>query len=212
MLFPALRRRLRGTFLGGLIGKHLVAGESLLDVGGGTGFFARWLQENADVKATLSDIVDYDASRDKSLPFIHQLDPRRIPSKDAAYDNVLVMFVLHHIDTAELQLNLVREAMRVARKRVIIVEDTPRSWWDWGMNKLFDWVLNVRHGIPTPFTFRSSVDWCSAFAAEHFVIDEVHAFRSVWPSFGIYRQSMIVLDAEKTRVGNSIGNLEVRRT
>lgn len=179
--------------LGPLIKKHLHPGETLLDLGGGTGFFARWLSDHAGVAATVSDIVDYEENRDPSLPFIHHPDPRHVPCPDKSFDVVLLMFVLHHIDTGEHQERIIREATRVARKRVIVIEDTPESSWDWGMNSLVDWALNVRHGIPTPFTFRSSRSWCKVFSRNQITLAATEGFRSVWPSFGLYRQSMFVL-------------------
>jgi ubiquinone/menaquinone biosynthesis C-methylase UbiE len=188
---------LRSATLGPLIKRHLHPGESLLDVGGGTGFFAKWLSEHAGVAATVSDIVDYNGSRDRTLPFIHQPDPRRVPCADGSFDVVMLMFVLHHIETPDLQELLLREATRVARKRVIVIEDTPVSAWDWRMNKLFDWILNIRHGIPTPFTFRSAAGWSEAFSRNRIGLTDVKSFRSVWPSFGLYRQSMFILGASR---------------
>lgn len=202
MLFPTMRRNIRSRILGPLIGSHLKSGETLLDVGGGTGFFARWLKDHAGVHATLSDIVDYAADRDASLPFILQKDLRRVPAEDNSFDNVLLMFVLHHIDSAALQEQIVRETFRVARRRVLIVEDTPESPWDWAMNKSFDWALNVRHRIPTPYTFRSSADWSSTFAAMSLPLASLEKFRSVWPTFGLFRQALFVLDAS-AKVGQA---------
>lgn len=193
--------------LGPLIQKHLHPGEQLLDVGAGTGFFARWLQDNSGVRSTLSDIVDYEGDRDRSLPFIHQRDPRRIPGDDQSFDVVLLMFVLHHIDHAELQAQILREAVRVARKRVIVIEDTPASTWDWGMNKLFDWVLNIRHRIPTPFTFRSASGWREEFSRQNIGLIAAESFRSVWPSFGLYRQTMFVLSPVPVAGTNAEGPL-----
>ena len=36
--------------------------------------------------------------------------------------------------------------------RVIIAEDTPGSRVDRALNSAWDWLLNIRHGVPTPFT------------------------------------------------------------
>ena len=38
---------------------------------------------------------------------------------------------------------------------VIVTEDTPASRAEWIVNAAWDWILNLRHGVPTPFTFRS---------------------------------------------------------
>jgi len=193
VIFSSTRKRLRSAVLGPLVRKHLRTGETLLDVGGGTGLFARWLSDHAGVEVTVSDTADYGEHRDRSLPFLPQAEVRRIPAPDKSFDVVLLMFVLHHLDTADLQEHLVREAARVARKRVIVVEDTPASSWDWGMNTMMDWLLNVRFGIPTPFTFRSTRNWCETFSKNRIGLAAKETFRSVWPTFGLYRQSLFVL-------------------
>jgi ubiquinone/menaquinone biosynthesis C-methylase UbiE len=193
VILANLRKRLRSAVLGPLVRKHLHSGETLLDVGGGSGLFARWLRDHAGVDATVSDLVDYGDHRDGSLPFLRQEEIRRISAPDKSFDVVLLMFVLHHLDTAELQEQLVLEAARVARKRVIVLEDTPASSWDWGMNTMADWVLNVRFGIPTPFTFRSTRNWCETFSRNRIGLAAQETFRSVWPTFGLYRQSLFVL-------------------
>ena len=193
MWLPPFMRRWRSDGLGPRVIRHLRPGESLLDLGAGTGFFAGWLRDHASVQATLCDLVDYE-NRDRSLPFLHQSDPRRVPAEDGSYDVVLVMFVLHHLDEWALQEVLLAEAARVARRKVILIEDTPESGWDWVMNKSFDWVLNVRHGIPTPFTFRSAAAWKELFQRRGHSLAGAETFRSVWPTFGLYRQSIFVLD------------------
>jgi ubiquinone/menaquinone biosynthesis C-methylase UbiE len=190
---PPFLRRWRSDALGERLRGHLSAGETLLDVGAGTGFFARWLQDRLGVRPTLCDRADY-RNRDRSLPFVLQPDPMRLPADDRSFDAVLVMFVLHHLDAWEDQERLLAEAARVARRRVIVVEDTPRSAWDRAMNRLFDWVLNVRHGIPTPFTFRSAEAWSELFRARGLAVAGFDTFRSGWPTFGLYRQSVFVLE------------------
>src|SRR4051794_14274467 len=59
---------------GNHIAPHLEAGQTLLDLGAGTGFMARWLKRQTGVRPTLTDVVDYH-NRDRSLPFIKQDDP-----------------------------------------------------------------------------------------------------------------------------------------
>jgi ubiquinone/menaquinone biosynthesis C-methylase UbiE len=190
---PSFVRRWRSDGLGERLRGHLKAGESLLDVGAGTGFFARWLQDRLGVRPTLCDLVDY-GNRDRSLPFVLQADPRRLPAEDRSFDAVLLVFVLHHVASGEDQERLVAEAARVARRRVLIVEDTPRSAWDRAMNRFFDWALNVRHGIPTPFTFRTAEAWLELFRSRGLPVAGTSTFRSVWPTFGLYRQTLFVLD------------------
>jgi SAM-dependent methyltransferase len=184
---------LRENEEGSRIAPHLEEGEALLDLGAGTGFMARWLQRSTGVRPTLCDLVDY-GNRDRSLPFIQQTDPNRVPVGDASFDVVLLMFVFHHIDGWENQERLLDEAVRIARRRVIVTEDTPASRAEWIVNAAWDWILNLRHGVPTPFTFRSVEQWTDLFKARDLSMAHVETYRPVWPSLGTYRHTLFVLD------------------
>lgn len=168
-------------------------GESMLDLGAGTGFMARYLRARSGVRPTLTDLVPYD-NRDRSMPFIRQTDPLQVPVPDASYDVVLMMFVFHHMARYEDQELLLAEAKRVARRRVIVTEDTPGSWLERKVNAAWDWVLNVRHGVPTPFTFRSTEEWAHAFKAQDLSIVHQERYRPVWPTLGTYHHTLFVLD------------------
>jgi ubiquinone/menaquinone biosynthesis C-methylase UbiE len=184
---------LRENEEGRRIAPHLRPGQSLLDLGAGTGFMARWLRRQTGVRPTLCDLVDY-GNRDRSMPFIHQSDPSRVPVEDGSFDVVLLMFVFHHIERWEDQELLLDEAVRIAARRVIVAEDTPTSRVDRVFNVAWDWILNLRHGVPTPFTFRSTEEWLGLFRARGLGITHVETYRPVWPTLGTYHHSLFVLD------------------
>ena len=171
----------------------LVRGASLLDVGAGTGFMARYLRDRAGVRPTLSDLVPY-RNRDRSMPFIRQADPLRVPVADASHDVVLLMFVFHHMDAYEDQERLLREARRIARRRIVVAEDTPGSKGERIVNTAWDWILNRRHGVPTPFTFRSTDEWVELFKANDLSLAYVERYRPLWPTLGTYHHTLFVLD------------------
>lgn len=172
---------------------HLAAGQSLLDLGAGTGFMARWLAKEAGVEPTLSDLVEYH-NRDMSMPFIKQDDPFHVPVEDDSYDVVLLMFVFHHIEPYDDQLRLLDEAMRVARKRIIITEDTPGSGVDRIANTFWDWALNWRHGVPTPFTFRGVPEWRDVFEGRGLSVASAETYRPMWPTLKMYPHTCFALD------------------
>jgi SAM-dependent methyltransferase len=184
---------LRENEEGHRIAPHLEAGQTMLDLGAGTGFMARWLQRRTGVVPTLCDLVDYH-NRDRSLPFIHQTDPGRVPVEDGSFDVVLIMFVFHHIERWEDQERLLDEAIRVTRRRIVIAEDTPTSRIDRAFNVAWDWLLNWRHGVPTPFTFRSPDGWVELFKARDLSIAHAETYRPLWPTLGTYRHTLFVLD------------------
>jgi len=167
--------------------------ETLLDVGAGTGFMARYLRDRAGVRPTLTDLASY-GNRDRSMPFILQGDPLRVPVADASHDVVLLMFVFHHMERWEDQEELLREAKRVARRRIVVTEDTPGSRFERWVNVAWDRILNLRHGVPTPFTFRSTEAWVDLFEANDLSVVHVERFRPVWPTLGSYHHTLFVLD------------------
>ncbi len=184
---------LRENEEGRRIAPYLRAGQTMLDLGAGTGFMARWLKSRVGVRPTLCDLVDY-GNRDRRLPFLRQSDPNHVPTEDGSFDVVLMMFVLHHISRWDEQERLVDEALRIARQRVIVTEDTPGSRRERAINAGWDWLLNIRHGVPTPFTFRSARDWLKVFEARDVSVRHVETYRPVWPTLGTYRHTLFVLD------------------
>ena len=172
---------------------YLERGQTMLDLGAGTGFMARWLREKTGVEPTCADLVEYH-NRDRSMPFIKQDDPFRVPVDDGAFDVVLMMFVYHHMEPYEAQLTLLDEAIRVTRHRLIIVEDTPRTKVDRVANTFWDWALNWRHGVPTPFTFRSADEWSLVFKRRDLSLTAVDTYRPLWPTLKTYPHTLFALD------------------
>ena len=192
-LLYAHRMFLRENEEGRRIAPHLSRGQCLLDLGAGTGFMARWLKQAAGVEPTLCDLVDYH-NRDRSLPFILQTDPARVPVPDGSFDVVLLMFVFHHIERWADQEALLDEAVRIARHRIVIAEDTPGSRVDRAFNVAWDWLLNWRHGVPKPFTFRAVDGWMELFTTRDLSVAHAETYRPVWPTLATYPHTLFVLD------------------
>jgi ubiquinone/menaquinone biosynthesis C-methylase UbiE len=117
-----------------LIAPHLERDASVLDVGCGEGYVLDELRARGAGTVCGVDIVDLRAGRD--IPF-RPYDGQTLPFPDSSFDLVMLNFVLHHVPN-ELKLALVREALRVSRAKVFIVEDTPAT--------RFDWLFSRRHG------------------------------------------------------------------
>lgn len=184
---------LRENEIGGRVAPHLRPGWTVLDVGSGTGRMARWLADRSGVRPVLCDVTEF-GNRVRELPFIRMEDPLALPADDEAYDAVMLLFVLHHIERWEEQERLVREAARVARRRVVIVEDTPVSRLDRAFNVAWDWLLNLRHGVPTPFTFRDVEGWRAVFGRAGLRVRTADTYRARWPTLGTYHHTLFALD------------------
>ena len=170
----------------------LSPGETFLDLGSGTGLVARRLAKVSGASATGCDAFEFGNRID--LPYLQQTDPLKVPCEDKAFDTVIMCFVLHHIPAWEDQLRVAAEAMRVARKRVLVLEDTPFNSVDLLFNKAWDWILNQRHGIPVPFTFRSREEWTELFSADGYRVGHSESYRPKWPTLGMYHHTLFVLD------------------
>jgi len=167
-------------------------GETFLDIGSGTGLVARRLARVTRAGATACDLHEFDNRID--LPYLRQTDPLRVPAPDNSFDVVVMCFVLHHIPEWEDQLVVAAEAMRVASKRVLVLEDTPFNKVDLVFNKAWDWILNQRHGIPIPFTFRTREQWTDVFSQNGFRVGHAESYRPKWPTLAMYHHSLFVLD------------------
>jgi SAM-dependent methyltransferase len=97
------------------------SGESLLDVGCGTGFFTRTLAASLDGRATGVDInpewVEYARRRDAGRASYQVADARALPYANASFDLVVSIAALCFI---EEEVTAVREILRVARRRFAI--------------------------------------------------------------------------------------------
>ena len=195
LLFGGYPRRvsLRDREIGGRILPHLRPGWNVLDLGSDTGRLMRWLSSRVDIHPTLTDVVEF-GNRVGGFPYVRMADPLSTPFEDRSFDAVLMLFVLHHVARWEDQEELLREAVRITRTRVILIEDTPLSSTDRVFNTAWDWALNLRHGVPKPFSFRTVEGWRQVFPRVGLTETAADTYRPIWPTLGTYRHTLFVLD------------------
>jgi ubiquinone/menaquinone biosynthesis C-methylase UbiE len=184
---------LRENEIGGKLAPFLDRGMEVLDLGSGTGLISRWLARRVGIRPTLADLVDY-PNRVPDFPFLPMRDPLSIPAGDGSFDAAIMLFALHHMDEWEDQERVVAEVARVARGRILVIEDTPTSRVDRWLNVAWDWLLNLRHGVPTPFTFRSPEGWREVFERTGLKVTHSETYRSRWPTLMTYHHTLFVLD------------------
>jgi ubiquinone/menaquinone biosynthesis C-methylase UbiE len=185
---------LRENEVGRRVGRHLTPGQRILDYGAGTGLVSRWLAARVGVRPTLSDLVEY-GNRRREFPFLKMDDPFRVPADDGSFDAVLLLFALHH-NPYEAQGKVLAEAARLTRGRLIVIEDTPLDRVDRVLNVFWDKLLNLRHGVPTPCTFRSVEEWLAMFMEHGMEAAHVETYRPRWPTLMTYHHTLFVLDRE----------------
>ena len=138
-----------------LVGPHLDRGMAVLDVGCGEGYVGEELAARGVREVWGVDILDL--RRNQAGRFA-LYDGQHLPFADESFDLVMLSFVLHHVPD-ERKIALVREAMRVTRNKLFVLEDTPTT--------AFDRFVSQRHGdayrrkidSDAPFGFLTPAEW-----------------------------------------------------
>ena len=133
----------------------LRAGDRVLDIGCGEGWVLAELAGEHEVMGV--DIVDL---RRKFIPpFGFELyDGLQVPCADGSFDVVLLTFVLHHVPN-DRKAQLVREARRVTRRNVVVLEDTPRNAIDRLACNMHGRAHRKRIGTTADFGFYDQTGW-----------------------------------------------------
>jgi ubiquinone/menaquinone biosynthesis C-methylase UbiE len=145
----------RGFEMAKEIAAHLRAGSRVLDVGCGSGYIAHHLSALLGQPA---HGIDVEPSAEAPIAY-RRFDGKAVPYEDGAVDAVLFCYVLHHAADA---VPLLAEARRVLARggRIVIYEDTPRTWFDRFWCWRHDRKWRPRTG---PCTFRRDDQWRNLF-------------------------------------------------
>jgi SAM-dependent methyltransferase len=154
---PTVRKETLHTV--SLVAPHLGTGMSVLDIGCGEGWVGEELAQRGASEVVGVDVVD--VRRVRALPF-SLYDGLTLPFADGRFDVAVLSFVLHHVPN-DRKTALLREALRVARRSVVILEDTPTT--------PFDRFVSNRHGESyrrkiasnAPFGFLTPNEWLWLF-------------------------------------------------
>lgn len=132
---------------------------SILDLGCGSGLFAKALQQLPNVSLVCGvDVIDYCKT---DIPFKQYSEGSTIPCEDNSFDITFIVEVLHHSDNA---IHLLTEARRVTKKSIIVFEDVVTSKLRLRFMRMFDILMNMRHGVNTPLNFRAEDEWLKIFS------------------------------------------------
>jgi SAM-dependent methyltransferase len=130
---------------------------SVLDVGCGDGRLAALLHEKRpDLVVEGIDVLQ----RDKTWLPIRQFDGRAIPANAKSVDLVMFIDVLHHTDDPYA---LLREAVRVARKSIIIKDHLINGFLAEPTLRFMDRIGNARYGVASPGHYWHQSQWDEAF-------------------------------------------------
>lgn len=151
----------------------------ILDIGCGSGALAHILESELGYSSVYNvDVID-----------LHRYPLRRylvcntaaLPFDDGSFDLTALNFVLHHIPD-EQKIPVLREAARVTRGYIFILEDTPEHLVDHACNWLHGWTWRLRHGHDADFGFHARATWKTIFAALGLEVAMVERLsRLAWP-------------------------------
>lgn len=135
--------------------QQLPGGSRVLDIGGGWGFYHEPLVKRGHQHIVL-DVVKPGIQNAPVVVY----DGKRIPFPDKSFDVSLLITVLHHIPDPEHTL---KEARRVTRGRIVVVEDLFHhrlgGWWTCLRDQLYNFEFLGHAG-----QFKKKKDWISLFA------------------------------------------------
>ena len=157
-----LHRKVVGPRRARVLTKHLLEAlppecESILDVGCGDGAIGRlMLAENARLRVTGVEAHERRVCR---IP-VQQYDGRRLPLDDASRDVVMLIDVLHHADDPA---ELMREAVRVARRAIIVKDHVREGLLAATTLRFMDGVGNHGTGVPMRHEYWTRAQWAELF-------------------------------------------------
>lgn len=152
---------------------HVRARQRIVEIGAGNGLVAQRLHEATGADFTLLDVVDYNKSK---LP-MQLYDGRALPFADNSFDLAMLVFVLHHNPDPR---PVMREALRVARGGVLVVENDVRGVVKRPVTRIIDSFEFVRRGVPRCYFTKSSDEWRQMFEGLPARATEVQTFKIGW--------------------------------
>jgi len=154
----------RMDLLSNIISKHLNDGEKILDIGCGDGKIDWYIMQKRSVSISGVDIL----VRDTTYIPVQEYDGAHLPFTDNAFDVVLFVDVLHHIDNP---FGILQEAKRVAKK-IIIKDHLREGAFAYITLKFMDYFGNAHYGVRLPYNYLNKTEWDTLFNKAGLIIGE----------------------------------------
>lgn len=147
----------RTRVLAELLAAQIPKGVSVLDIGSGDGSIAGRIKElRPDISIQGVEFLIRPGCKIECRSF----DGLTLPYPDASFDVCLFVDVLHHTEDPAI---LLREAVRVTRRFVLLKDHLDENFLDDITLRFMDWVGNRPHGVVLTYNYQSRKEW-----AEHF--------------------------------------------
>ncbi len=120
---------------------YLTKGDQVLDIGSGNGYVANQIINEIGCKITGVDIIDI--NKVGPVPIIY--NGLKLPFTDKSFTTSLILFCLHHTNNKR---ELLQEAIRVTKSKIIVMEDFAEN--------IYDKILNLWHCAVSLVKFHSA--------------------------------------------------------
>jgi alpha-1,6-mannosyltransferase len=164
------------------IARHLSREAQILDIGTGNGGLVAGLREDGFRVETV-DVKDISFFPEVK-PVVY--DGETLPFAEDAFDECTIVTVLHHTPDPEA---ILREAIRVTRRRIVIMEDIYRNPLQKHLTFFTDSLVNLEFE-GHPHTNRSDAEWRETFARLGLKL----VFREDFRTLVFFRQVVYVVE------------------
>jgi len=146
----------RAQRLADLLAEMIPQNSTVLDVGSGDGRIdTLLLKRRSDLKIQGVEV----SSRTHTGFPVTYFDGATLPFEKQSFDVVMFVDVLHHTDDP---LVLLREALRVARKAIVLKDHLLQGVLSGARLRFMDYIGNARHGVALPFNYWTAQRWAGA--------------------------------------------------
>jgi SAM-dependent methyltransferase len=183
-----------------VISGHLAAGDRVLDVGCGSGALGGSLIARNGARGITVDGLEKHPRGGEPIHVV-AYPGETFPLEENSYDVVIVADVLHHERDPD---KLLREAVRVSRRLVIIKDHQVNGPLAYPRIALIDWAANAPYGVPCLYRYNTPAQWSEI--AKRFELETVQRCGSMdlYPAgvnllFGRRLQFLLVGRVKKAR-------------
>jgi ubiquinone/menaquinone biosynthesis C-methylase UbiE len=150
----------------------------MINIGSGDGRMSEDLEHRRKLIVTSIDIVNRSVTGKPALVF----DGKKIPFADKSFDYGLLSLVLHHTLNQE---ELLREAKRVTRNKLVVIEHAVDGFLAYLLSWLFSFVGAIIFvQSPMSMKFRSDQAWKQLFSKMGFAVRNEKTFSLFNGRFG----------------------------
>lgn len=141
-----------------MLSPHLNGG-TVLSVGCGEGRMEADLKIKNAVDVQGLEVTKYKKSQ---IP-IKLYNGKKLPVKNKSFDTVLFVYMLHHTPDRKAIEDMLKEAKRVAREDIVILDHTYTNIVSKAMLMMYDYAANFLYDMPIPLNFLKINEWKKMF-------------------------------------------------